>query len=92
MWKDGKEDQVSISRELLLCEVLVEDDIMDEESLQMVSEMVVILEECREKVFEKFEQYHFDPAYFNLDIDLSVKVDHVIIRVKEQWDAMEVEI
>ena len=62
----------------------------DKEVLDMCAEMIHVLEECREKVFDKFGEYNFDAAYFDFDTDLSVKVDHVIIAVKEQWDAMEV--
>ncbi len=59
----------------------------DKALLDMCAEMVRVLDACREKVFEMFDKYGYDAAYFNLDIDLSVKIDQFTARVKEQWEA-----
>ena len=61
----------------------------DKEILEMCSEMVFVLEECREGIFGKFDKYGYDAAMFDIDIDLSVKVDRITTRVKEQWDRLE---
>ena len=64
----------------------------DKEILEMCSEMVFVLEKCREGIFAKFDKFGYDAAMFDIDIDLSVKVDHIVIRIKEQWDALSVTI
>ena len=65
---------------------------MDKEELWCMKKTLTLLNKTKKAIEDIWqEQAGFDLALFNVLIDLSVKIDDVEVRVKDNWSKMPYE-
>ena len=61
---------------------------LDEDELDSMQKILVLLRKTREEIDKLWNNSGSDFAYFNVNIDLKVKVDEVEVRIKDGWRKM----
>ena len=62
---------------------------MDKEELWCMKKILVLLNKTKQEILDIWQkQAGFDLAYFDVLIDLSVKIDNTEVRVKDCWSKM----
>ncbi len=59
------------------------------EEVLLKQKVLELLETTRNKVYNIFEESGFDAAFFDIDIDFKVGIDHTTIRVREREKRVE---
>jgi len=61
----------------------------DPELNELMAGILKQLQKCRIKIDGEFSNLGFDMAYFDVDINLTMKVDTATVSIKETWERME---
>jgi len=61
----------------------------EEEITEMCKDILELLVKTKKDILDKFMFYGYDPAYFDVDIGLKVKIDDKILEVKESWNRLK---
>jgi len=61
---------------------------LDNEITLIVKKALTVLTSTKEKLLDIFEKCGYDPAYFNVNIDLKFVVDDKTVRVHEKWKGL----
>jgi len=57
--------------------------------VEMCGDILKLLTKTKEDIFEIFHEHNYDPAYFNINILLSIIIDDIELKVSEGWDALD---
>jgi len=56
--------------------------------VEMCGEILKLLAVTKENIFEIFNDHNYNPAYFDINILLSIIIDDVELKIAEGWDAL----
>jgi len=60
-----------------------------EELNELMAELLLKLQACRESIDDGFEAHGFDMAFFDVKINLEVQVDNLRVGVHDEWKRLE---
>jgi len=60
----------------------------EEEITEMCKDILEILIKTKNSIKDKFTEYGYDAAYFDVDIRLRVKIDDKVLETKERWNKL----
>jgi len=60
---------------------------LDKEELELRTKILAVLKNAQKGIHDAFSDLGFDESYFDLSIDLRVKVDDTELRVRERYAA-----
>ncbi len=61
---------------------------MNTDELIMCKDILSLLHQCKEEIFEIFHKHGYDSAYYDVTIDLRVQIDEVNLNIKEKWESL----
>jgi len=67
----------------------IEEKTEEEELTDMCKDILEMLVKTKKAIIDKFMEYNYDAAYFNVDINLKTRIDDKVITIKEKWNRLE---
>lgn len=60
----------------------------DEGEIKLGQKILAVLKETKDKIYECFDDFGFDAAYFDIEIDLKCQVNDLMLRIHEKEKAL----
>ncbi len=76
---------VTLKRRCTESEVMTD----SEELNELMADLLLKLQACREFIDDGFEAHGFDMAFFDVKINLEVQVDNLRVGVHDEWKRLE---